>query len=103
MTQWVKHDEWKLPLYTVLFEQFPEALQTVAECSDSWHKKYELNGDWNNFRRVENPKRYLNAMIRHLVQSKWWLERNPDGDVLHMAQVAWNALAYLQILLDESN
>jgi len=98
----VKSDNGKIPLYTVLFHQFSRALHEVAKASQAGHIKYEESDpNWDNFKTVE-PERYLNAMLRHLREKD-----NIDEElfsltgipVLHAAQVAWNALAYLEVTM----
>lgn len=101
LMDWQKDTKSKPHMYTVMFEQFPKALMEVVKCSELWHKKYELDGDWQNFKRVPNPKDYLEATLRHLGKSKWTLTKSDDGDIYHLAQCAWNLLAYLEICIDD--
>jgi len=104
-----KFDSGKLPMFTVLFRQFPNAIKEVVRCSQSGHNKYPNDTDWQNFRRVslkENPDRYLNASMRHLEQSGGKLKSDPDmaqyGGALHLAQSIWNLLAHLERKLQEN-
>lgn len=105
----IKLDKNKLPLFTVLFKQFPDAIQEIVKCSNAGHIKYrETDKDWMNFSRVdlsENPNRYLDASVRHLLESKGELLINEDmkeyGETYHLAQAAWNILAHLEIKLKE--
>lgn len=101
----VKLDDGKLPYYTVLFKQFPNAIREVIKCSQAGHIKYaESDPDWMNFKTVE-PARYLEALLRHLTQKDsidTELEALTGIPVNHTAQVAWNALAYLEIQLSMS-
>ena len=49
----VKHDQNKLPLYTITFKQFPLAIQAVAKRALAGHNKYiETDADWQNFARA---------------------------------------------------
>ena len=105
-----KFDDGKLPLFTVLFKQFPNALREVVRCSNSGHNKYPNDTDWMNFKRVDlskNPDRYLNAGTRHLMESKGELLWNEDmeeyGGALHLAQSIWNQLAHLELKLNSNN
>ena len=102
-----KFDDGKLPLFTVLFKQFPNALKEVVRCSNSGHNKYPNDTDWMNFKRVDlskNPDRYLNAGTRHLMESEGELLWNEDmeeyGGALHLAQAVWNILAHLERKLE---
>ena len=91
----VKSDKGK-PLLYVIFKQFPNALAGVATCSKFGHDKYELNGDWDNWRRLEDAEfRYSNALIRHTVADG----EDPESGILHAAHAAWNALARLELML----
>lgn len=109
-----KFSEGKLPIYKVLFEQFPNAIQEVVKCSQAGHIKYPNDTDWQNFRRVENPNHYLDAALRHLLE--YSLEKakgnisideellNITGvKVLSLAQVIWNFTAYLERELNENS
>ena len=99
-----KFDEGKLPLFTVLFKQFPKALTEVSRCSASGHNKYPNDVDYMNFIRVditENPNRYLDAALRHLMASDLGSLKKDEsmeqyGGAIHLAQVAWNILAHLE-------
>lgn len=91
----------KLPLYTVIFKQFPLALQEVAKCSQAGHKKYPNDVDWMNFKRVEDAEnQYLNAAIRHLMEEGINEDMLEYGEITHISQVLWNFLAHLQIKLE---
>lgn len=99
----VKHSKNKLPIYTVLFKQFPLAILEVVKCSLAGHKKYsKYDHDWQNFKRVENPEfEYRNAALRHMMQKGYCEDMKEYGEVLHEAQVIWNLLADLQIKLEK--
>lgn len=104
-----KFDQGKLPLFTVLVRQFPNAFNEVARCSMSGHNKYPADVDYMNFKRVsleENSNRYLDACIRHLVESQGELKKDvqmePYGGAIHLAQAAWNILAHLENKLTEN-
>ena len=94
----VKHNEGKLPIYTVLKEQFPDAFLKVVERSLLGHEKYEKGNDWSNFRRLPNAyNEFSNALGRHL------LEEGEDSQLDHHIAVAWNALARLQLFIENEN
>ena len=101
----VKYSKGKLPMYNVLFKQFPNALREVVECSRAGHEKYkETDGDWKNFKRVENAiEEYLNAGVRHLGKEGINEDMLDYGETLHEAQAVWNFLAALEIKLTKGN
>lgn len=90
----VKDDLGKLRAGLVLGD-FSLALGAVIEVGTKGAMKYSPHG-WLEVER--GFERYTDAMFRH-----WLLEfsedRDPELDVLHAAQVAWNALARLELLL----
>lgn len=90
-----KDSDGKLPYYTVLFTQFPNALNQVVNRSLAGHVKYQkTDTDWKNWERVNNPLfEYQNAMMRHIACI------GEDSDIEHAAAVAWNALAILELKL----
>ncbi len=98
-----KFSDDKLPLYTVIFKQFPLALQEVAKCSQAGHKKYPNDVDWMNFKRVGDAEnQYLNAAIRHLMQEGINEDMLGYGTILHEAQVIWNLMSRLEIKLEKN-
>ena len=83
-----KETEGKLPMYTVIVEQFALALEEIAKLSVIGHEseKYkEHDEDWQNFARVpDGLNHYKNAAMRHALKGE-------------INAVAWNALAYLEL------
>lgn len=83
-----KETEGKLPMYSVIVEQFSHALEEVAKLSVIGHEseKYkEHDKDWQNFSRVpDGLNHYKNAAMRHALKGE-------------INAVAWNALAYLEL------
>ena len=94
-----KDDKDKLPIYTVLFKQFPNALTEVVKRSEYGHQKYiETDEDYMNFKRVDNNNdRYLNAALRHLLD--WGKEDEEAVGTTHAGAVIWNLLAALEVEL----
>ena len=93
-----KADEGKAPILQGLLQYFPRALKEVALVSSAGAKKYS----WKGWEKVpDGPSRYGDALGRHLLAEA--VEGQFDGDtgLLHSAQVAWNALARLELLLRE--
>lgn len=93
-----KHDSDKLPYFTVLFRQFPNALREVVKCSQAGHRKYsETDKDWLNFTRLKDTEtRYRNAMLRHLTEEGQIEDMSEYGEMSHEGAVVWNALADLE-------
>ena len=92
----------KLPVHTVIFKQFPDALKEVIICSQAGHKKYPNDIDWMNFKRVPDAEnQYMNAAIRHMLENGYNEDMIKYGNIRHDAQVIWNLLAALQIRLME--
>ena len=100
-TQGVKHDSNKLPYYTVLFKQFPNAIKEVIKCSMAGNEKYkETDLDWQNFSRVEGAEtRYKNAALRHMTEFGLVEDMIPYGEMTHEGAVIWNLLADLEVKL----
>lgn len=81
---------------------FPRALLAVSDLATKGAAKYTENG----WREVDNGfKRYTDALGRHLLKEgieKYDSDPKMAG-VLHATQVAWNALARLELLLMEED
>lgn len=80
---------------TSLLLLFPKALLAVAEVGTFGAKKYSRGG----WQFVANGfTRYTAALLRHLFKSSYE-DYDDDSGLLHDAQVAWNALARLELRL----
>jgi hypothetical protein len=96
-----KLDAGKAPVHQGVMVYFPRAILEVARVSAHGARKYT----WNGWRSVEGGIiRYSDAMERHIVKEQ--IEGPIDKDsgpdeLLHAAQVAWNALARLELMLEE--
>lgn len=89
-------DRKSIPVFSGCVAYFPDALKEVSKCSLAGQKQHN-HGDklyWDKNKSNDNS----DALIRHLIDH----ETNPmdDDGVLHLAKVAWRALAVLQIYLD---
>lgn len=101
-----KFSEGKIPVYTLIARQFPDAIKEVARSTRAGHIKYirtDLN--WDNWRNVPNAlEEFKEAAGRHLIESASHTFNEDmseyDPKVRHLAQVAWNALAALQLELE---
>lgn len=73
---------------------FARALREVGEVGTFGARKYTEDG-WIE---VENGRaRYTDALLRHLVSEATGEKREPATGLRHAAQVAWNALARLDL------
>ena len=85
-----------MPVYSGVLTYFPDALKEVAKCSLAGQKQHN-QGDklyWDKNKSFDNE----DALVRHLIDHS----KNPvdEDGVLHLAKVAWRALASLQIHLE---
>lgn len=77
---------------------FPRAFVAVARVSEHGATKYS----WHGWDHVPNAReRYGDALARHLVAEATDGPTDPETGLLHAAQVAWNALARLELQLRE--
>lgn len=90
-----KLDAGKVPVFQGAFDYFPNAIREVAKVSEAGARKYAWKG-WETV--PDGFVRYSDALARHLID-----EANgpvdADTGMLHAAQVAWNAMARLELLL----
>jgi hypothetical protein len=100
-----KDDTEKVDL-TLVTEYFPRALRAVAKIGDFGQRKYVREG-WKWV--PGGVVRYTQALLRHLVRDDSeprFYQESPSQDgsapmeeLDHEAQVAWNALARLELIL----
>lgn len=83
------------PLAGVLLD-FSRALEAVAEVGTYGVNKYSRGG-WQAV--PAGVTRYTDAMMRHLLRERE--VEDADSGLPHAAQVAWNALARLELMLRE--
>jgi hypothetical protein len=88
------------PQISLLFKQFPKALEAIAKCSEYGHEKYkETDSDYLNFSRVEGGSNtYASAGLRHRLEQGNDLE----SGLPHQYHIAWNALAELELWIKEN-
>lgn len=91
-----KLDAGKVPALRGSVQQFPRALNAVAAVSAFGAAKYTWNG-WESV--PDGVQRYTDAMGRHLFAEQTEGPIDADSGLLHAAQVAWNALARLELML----
>ena len=93
-----KHDGGKSPIYRGAINYFPRALELVALVSAFGAKKYA----WGGWRHVDDGVlRYTDGLARHLNEEGKGTSYDEESSYLHAAHVAWNALARLELLLNE--
>lgn len=99
-----KLDEGKAPIWQGVIAYFPRAVTEVARLSAYGANKYS----WKGWETVPNGvNRYADALGRHAtkeaIEGQYDLEIRNDptypAEVLHATQVAWNALARLELIL----
>lgn len=94
-TSGVKHDNGKIK--AAVLAEFSDALTAVAEVGTFGVEKYS-RGAWLSV--PDAKERYTDAMWRHLLAEASEANDRESG-LLHAAHMAWNALARLQIELNE--
>jgi len=91
-----KLDAGKAPVSLIL-HGMPRALLAVASVADYGARKYSPNG-WAQV--PDGARRYTDAMFRHALAEG--IEKiDEESGLQHAAQVAWNALARLELMLRE--
>lgn len=91
----------KAPIAGGVVNRFPRSMHMLAIVSQTGAKKHGVDtGDMTYLDIPDAYATYTDAMIRHVVDEE--LEgpvNHKDGGLLHPAQVAWNALARLEVFL----
>jgi len=95
-----KADLGKSPIAKGCFTYFPRALLEVAKVSARGAEKYSWKG-WETV--PDGVSRYFDAIGRHMVAEGIEGDYDSQTGCLHAAQVAWNALARLELILREKN
>jgi len=86
-----------IPITTGVFDYFPDALAEIAKVSKAGNDKHNPGEPLHWTRGKSND--HADSIGRHL------LERggiDPDTGLRHTAQLAWRALALLQVELEEA-
>lgn len=92
-----KMDAGKNRLGLVMLD-FSRALKEVGKVGTFGANKYSPGG-WKSV--PDGVSRYTDAMLRHLLEEECGDGIDADSEMLHAAQVAWNALARLDLMLRE--
>src|SRR6266508_3573875 len=85
-----------LPVATGVIDYFPAALAAVAAVSKHGNDKHNP-GEALHWSRNKSSD-HADAIARHLIDRG---ETDPDNGLRHSAELAWRALALLQIELEE--
>jgi hypothetical protein len=94
-----KYDGGKPAVYQGAIGYFPRAIREVSAVSTFGASKYA----WKGWEQVPDGfNRYSDALGRHLLQEASGEDIDGDSGLLHAAQVAWNALARLELKLREN-
>lgn len=91
-----KLDAGKVAVYRGLFDYFPRACLAVANVSTVGARKYSWKG-WEGV--PDGINRYGDALARHLLAEGIEGSTDAETGLLHAAQVAWNAMARLELML----
>lgn len=93
-----KYDTGK-PMIGTIIRVFPNAMEALGSVIEFGTHKYP---DPNNWKKVEGAKfRYLDSLMRHMVKHYRGLELDEETGKPHLAHMAWNALAILELYLME--
>lgn len=93
-----KYDNGK-PMVGTLTDVFSRALMVVGACIEYGTHKYP---DPKNWQLVDNGiKRYRDAMMRHLLKYNAGIDKDEETKLPHLAHMAWNALAILELYMQE--
>lgn len=93
-----KFDGAKSPIFRGFISRFPLAMSAVAQVSEYGYRKY---GAWDGWQHVpDGIARYTDALHRHQGMEVF---EGPydvgDSGLAHAAQVAWNAMARLELMM----
>lgn len=91
-------DRKAMPVYSGVLKYFPDALKEVSKASKAGNEQHK-NGEVLHWDRSKSGDE-LDALTRHLIDHS--INPVDDDGVLHLAKVAWRALAALQKLLEKN-
>ena len=86
------------PVFSGVVAYFPNALKAVAKASKAGNDQH--NGDSPLHWDMDKSKDEADCLMRHLIDSLGEKKTDSDG-VLHLAKVAWRALALLERTLTD--
>jgi Domain of unknown function (DUF5664) len=95
-----KFDGSKLPVVQGFMQYFPRAIEAVTLVSKYGTTKYNKGRFPTSWKQVPDGfNRYTDALGRHMVEEHKGNTYCHESGLLHAAQVAWNAMARLELLL----
>lgn len=86
MEEFVKHDEGKLQYHLIP----PKAMKELAKVLTYGANKYEAN----NWQKVDDPTRYVDALYRHLEAWRAGERVDPESGLSHLSHAITN-IAFL--------
>lgn len=89
----VKDDDTK-PMMSIVFRDFAKALEAVGDVGTYGARKYVPHG-WRDVKEAD--RRYMDAMIRHMLKYLQGEQDDPESGLPHLAHMAWNALCVLEL------
>lgn len=93
-----KYDTGK-PMVGALCRVFPRALLSIGKCIEFGTHKYPKPDNW---KLVEGAyTRYQDSLMRHYLKFLAGEMRDSETNLLHLAHMAWNCLAVLELYLME--
>lgn len=93
----------KPPVMTGVFLRFPRAMYEIAKTSAFSAQKHNKPAGSMDYLGLPADAR-TDALGRHLLEELLEGPVAAEGNIMHAAQVAWNALARLErLLVDEEN
>ncbi|HZX69774.1 MAG TPA: dATP/dGTP diphosphohydrolase domain-containing protein [Rhodanobacter sp.] len=95
----------KVNIYRNVLARFPRAFMEIARVSEYGAKKHEVAiGDMSYLDIPDAYNMYTEACMRHMAgEALEGFVNHEDADMLHAAQLAWNALARLEVFLRNSS
>jgi len=96
MTKDMKFDNGKM-LAAIPFQDFPDAIEELVNVCTFGANKYERS----SWKTVPNARgRYEDALGRHFL-AQYREDLDPESKLYHKAHLAWNALATLQLEIEQ--
>jgi hypothetical protein len=92
----IKYDANKPAIFRGVIDYFPRAVESIGKVSTRGAAKYAWKG-WESV--PDGFNRYSDALMRHLVAEGKGEEVDEDTQLYHAEQVAWNAMARLELFL----
>lgn len=87
------------PVYSGVIKYFPRALMEVAYCSFIANEQHNP-GEPMYWAKEKSPQE-MDSLIRHAIDDILGVKEDSDG-ILHLAKVAWRALANLERELEST-